>query len=208
MRIIEVKKQEQNGTITISFRFNAKNQLFDETDPRPLPDTELTEEAEAALFSYVDEFVPKKSLELVIDLPGNELLPSTETLIPQAIQRHFALRIPDLKHELKLTRQEGTISFLLMLITMIAGILFVLLELPTILTLSASFAQTNSVPPEAYFIIFIAFILMIANWVTFWATLELFMYDYRDLHRKIRIYKKITRIPIIARGYTSEPAAI
>jgi hypothetical protein len=45
---------------------------------------------------------------------------------------------------------------------------------------------------------------MIANWVTFWATIELFIYDYRNLYRKIRIYRKISRIPITVRGYAGE----
>jgi hypothetical protein len=47
------------------------------------------------------------------------------------------------------------------------------------------------------------FILMIANWVTFWATIELFIYDYRDQKRKIKIYHKISRIPITIRGSPS-----
>ncbi len=193
--------------VTISFGFNAKNQLFDETDPRPLPNTELTEEAEETIFGYADEFVPKKPLEICIDLPKAGLPSDMVTLIPQAIQRHFARRIPDLEHNLKLTRREGIYSLILMILTMTAGILFVILGLSTFFALQDIFAETGSIPPVTYFIIFIAFILLISNWVTFWATIELFIYDYRDLRRKIRIYKKITRIPIFVKGYAPEPPA-
>lgn len=207
VRIIDVKKSEQKGTVTISFGFNAKTQLFDETDPRPLPDTELTEGAEETIFGYADEFVPKKPLDIFIDLPRAELPSDAVTLIPLAIQRHFARRIPDLKHDLKMTRREGIYSLILMILTMTAGILFVILGLSTFLALHDVFAETGSIPPVTYFIIFIAFILLISNWVTFWATIELFMYDYRNLRRKIRIYKKLTRIPIFVSGYAQRPSA-
>jgi hypothetical protein len=200
VRIIDVKKSEQKGTVAINFGFKAKNQLFDETDPRPLPDTELTEEAEETIFSYADEFVPKKPLEIFIDLPKAGLPSDTVTLIPLAIQHHFVNRIPDLEHDLKLTRREGIYSLILMILTMTAGILFVILGLSTFFALQDIFAETGTIPPVTYFIIFIAFILLISNWVTFWATIELFIYDYRDLRRKIRIYKKITRIPIFVSG--------
>jgi hypothetical protein len=207
VRIIDVKKSEQKGTVTISFGFNARNQLFDETDPRPLPDTELTEEAEDTIFGYADEFVPKKPLEIFIDLPKGGLPSDTVSLIPLAIQRHFTRRVPDLEHDLKLTRREGIYSLILMILTMTAGILFVILGLSTFFALQEVFAETGSIPPATSFILFIAFILLISNWVTFWATIELFIYDYRTLRRKIHIYKKITRIPIFVKGYAHEPSA-
>jgi hypothetical protein len=39
------------------------------------------------------------------------------------------------------------------------------------------------------------------NWATIWDTYEHFVFDYRNLARKRRIYRKITQIPVAIRGY-------
>ncbi len=43
--------------------------------------------------------------------------------------------------------------------------------------------------------------LTIMNWATIWDTYEHFVYDYRNLARKRRIFRKITKIPVEIRGY-------
>jgi uncharacterized membrane protein len=61
--------------------------------------------------------------------------------------------------------------------------------------------EPENLSPSYFGVIFLALLLVIANWVTFWATIELFIYDYRNLYRKIRIYRKISRIPVTVRGH-------
>ena len=202
MRIIDVDRTKQNGTVTLHFSFRSRHQLFDEADERPLPLTELTELAEDTIFSYADEYVVRKPIALEIGLPENEIAPDKGELAAGAIHRHFAQRVPDLEHELKLIRREGIYSLLLMIGTAIAGAIFIILSINTFISIPS--LDPENLPPHYFAVIFLALFLMIANWVTFWDTIELFIYDYRNLYRKIRVYRKISRIPITVRGYAGE----
>ncbi|HMZ31430.1 MAG TPA: hypothetical protein PLY13_02930, partial [Methanoregulaceae archaeon] len=73
MKKIVVKKEEQDKTVQITFRFKSLEQFFDEDDPNPLPDKELTEEAEDAISGHLDEYRVGKPARLVIELPGKDL---------------------------------------------------------------------------------------------------------------------------------------
>jgi hypothetical protein len=202
VRIVEVGRKEEKSRVTLQFRFGSMKQLFDSEDPRPLPLTELSESAENALFGYADEYLASKPLAFEIDLPAKEIPPGKGDLVAGAVQQHFSRRIPDLVHDLVLIRREGFYSLALMLGTFMVAGLFITLSLPTILGLTSLTPET--VTPQVVLIILIGFIIMIANWVTFWATIEIFIYDYRNLYRKIRIYRKISGIPVTLRGYEQE----
>lgn len=202
MRIIDVDRTKQNGTVTLHFSFRSKHQLFDETDERPLPQTELSEFAEDTLFSYADEYFVKKPLAFEINLPESEIAPDTGALAAEAVHRHFSQRVPDLEHELKHIRREGFYSLLLMIGTAIAGAVFIVLSINTLIAISS---EPENLSPSLFGVTFLALFLVIANWVTFWATIELFIYDYRNQYRKIRIYRKISRIPVTVRAIHPEP---
>jgi hypothetical protein len=202
VRIVEVGRKVENGRVTLHFRFGSMKQLFDGEDPRPLPDTELSESAEDALFGYADEYFASKPLAFEIDLPDKEIPPGKGDLVAGAVQQHFSRRVPDLVHDLVLIRREGFYSLALMLGTFMVAGLFIALSLPTIMGLTSLTPET--VTPQVVLIILIGFVIMIANWVTFWATIEIFIYDYRNLYRKIRIFRKISGIPVTVRGFIPE----
>lgn len=206
MRIVEAGRKVENGRVTLNFRFGSMKQLFDSEDPRPLPVTELSESAEDALFGYADEYFAHKPLAFQIDLPENEISPGTGDLVARAVQQHFSRRIPDLVHDLILIRREGFYSLLLMISTFFIAALFIFLSLPALLGLNSLTPET--VTPHVVLIILTGFIIMIANWVTFWATIEIFIYDYRNLYRKIRIYRKISGIPVTVQGYVREDRSL
>jgi hypothetical protein len=69
MKKIVVKKEEPGGTVLFTFRFKALVQLFDEGDPTPLPEKELTEDTEDALAGHLDEYRVSRPASLVIELP-------------------------------------------------------------------------------------------------------------------------------------------
>jgi hypothetical protein len=202
VRIVEIGRKVENGRVTLHFRFGSIKHLFDSEDQRPPPATELSESAEDALFGYADEYFASKPLGFEIGLPENELSSEKGEMVAGAVRRHFSRRVPDLEHERILIRREGFYSLLLMIGTFLVAGLFITLSLPTLLGLSSLTPET--VTPQVVLTILTGFIIMIANWVTFWATIEIFIYDYRNLYRKIRIYRKISRSPVTVRGYAME----
>jgi len=189
MREIIVKKEEEDGTVHFTFRFKTLGQFLDEGDPTPLPGKELTEEAEDALARHIDEYRVGKSASFVIEIPEKDLADTSSSLISGAVRHHFGFRHDDLTHDLKIARREGTYSLLLMMGNIALLLLFL------------SYVTVNEIPLESIKVLIIVGFLTIMNWATIWDTYEHFVYDYRNLARKRRIFQKITKIPVTIRGY-------
>jgi ABC-type nickel/cobalt efflux system permease component RcnA len=85
--------------------------------------------------------------------------------------------------------REGIYSIILLLVNV------------AILLLFAYYAAKNEIPLDVMSVAIIIGFITIMNWVTVWHTYEHFMYDYRNLARKRWIFEKITKIPVIIRGY-------
>jgi hypothetical protein len=188
MQEIRVTRSVEGGEVSLDIWFKALSQLLDDDDPSPLPGRELSEFAEETIVGYLDEFPHRRPVRLSLRIPEKDLSEEASA-IPAAVKHHFSFRVPDLQHELILKRREGTYSFI------IAGF-------------NAIFAViAYTIYYEEYIAGTLPFLLIlglitILNWVTIWDTYEFFMYDYRNLWRKKRIYEKITRIPVTISGYT------
>jgi hypothetical protein len=192
MREIAVKRSESDGTINLDLDFKALEQLLDPEDPSPLPEKELTELAEATIAGYVDEFTVKRPVELTVSLPQASVTGDVLARIPDTIRRHFAFRLNDLDHEKRLSLSEGEISIIIAAFNATVAILFVFylnldFEDPVVLLLGG--------------------LITILNWVTVWHTYEYFMYEYRQLRRKQRIYRKIAGMTIQVRVRDADPGA-
>jgi hypothetical protein len=189
MKEIVVRKEEQDGTVLLTYRFKALGQLLDEGIPASVPAKELTEQAEDALAGHLDEYRVSKSASIVIELPEIELATTSTSLITDAVRHHFGFRQDDLSHDLKISRREGVYSLILMLVNISLLVLFVV------------YVMVNEIPVETAKVVIILGFLTIMNWATIWDTYEHFVYDYRNLARKRRIFRKITEIPVSIRGY-------
>jgi hypothetical protein len=189
MKKIVVKKEEQGGTILFTFRFKTLGQLLDEGDPTPLPEKELTEEAEDALAGHLDEYRVSRSASLVIELPEKDLAGVSSSHISEAVHNHFGFRQDEVTHDMKIHLREGIYSIILLLVNI------------AILLLFAFYATKNEIPLDTVGVTILLGFITIMNWVTVWHTYEHFMYDYRNLARKRWIFEKITKIPVTIKGY-------
>lgn len=189
MREIAVSRKEENGRVTLSFRFRSISQLIDPEDQSPLPTTELTELAEETIGGYLDEYRVKKPVNLVISLPAGEIPADGSRLIPEAIRRHFAFHIQDIGHDLVISRREGIYSLVIAIGNALVAILFLYL------------VTSAEIPLESFPTVLIAGFITILNWVTIWDTYEHFVFDYRDLWRKRWLYEKLSRILISVEEY-------
>ncbi|HUU75560.1 MAG TPA: hypothetical protein VMW63_05670 [Methanoregulaceae archaeon] len=186
MREIVVVKTEENGTVHLAVRFKSPAQLHDGEDPAPLPEKELTNNAEDAIGGYMDEFSVGKPVRLTIELPEGAAAPDILTMIPESIRHHFAFRSRDLDHEILLSKREGMYSVLLMILNIIIAVIFVCNAIDNL----------DSIP-----IILLGGLITILNWVTIWDTYEHFVYDHRNLLRKKRLFEKIIQMPIEVREF-------
>ena len=189
MRKIVVKKEEQGGTVLFTFRFKSLGQLFDEGDSTPLPEKELTEEAEDALAGHLDEYKVSRPANLVIELPEKDITDVSPDLITEGVHNHFRFRYDDVTHDMKIHMREGIYSIILLLVNV------------AILLLFAYYAAKNEIPLDIISVTIIIGFITIMNWVTVWHTYEQFMYDYRNLARKRWIFEKLIKIPVTIKGY-------
>jgi len=189
MRNIEINRTIQDGLITLTCRFKSIFQLLDEEDETPLPEKELTELAEETLVKYLGEFVVKRDVQFVLSFPERDLLPDAGTIIPETIRHHFYFHSDDVRHDLVVSWKEGMYSLMISLVNATVAII--------IMTILDSYKISIDSFPAVLLVGFIT----ILNWVTVWDTYEHYMYDYLFLKRKLKIYEKISRIPISIEGY-------
>ena len=192
MREVAVKMSESDGTITLELEFKALDQLLDPEDPSPLPERELTELAEETIAGYVDEFRIPRPVNLTVTLAKDSVAPDVLALVPDTIRRHFAFRLNEIDHEKRLSMSEGKISIAIAAFNATVAILFVML-------LNPDFEN------PVFFLL--GGLITILNWVTIWHTYEFFVYEYRSLRRKRRVYRKIAGMDIRGRSRVPEPGA-
>lgn len=189
MKEIVVTKEEERGTVQFTFRFKTLGQLLDEEVPASIPGKELTDEAEDALAGHIDEYRVSKSASLIIELPEQELSATSSSLITDAVRHHFGFRQDDLTHDMKISRREGMYSLILMLVNIFILLLF------------AAYVTVYELPLDSVIVVLVFGLIVILNWATIWDTYEHFVFDYRNLARKRKIFRKITTIPVTVRGY-------
>ncbi len=188
MRDVRVASFERDDAVHVEFRFKALDQLLDSTDPSPLPERELTEFAEGYISGYLRECRLQNLAGLVISLPQNQVSPEMLMLLPDTIRRQFRFRLSDLDHETRLSLREGKISLAIAVFNAAIAVLFV--------SVFASYL-------ESLVVILLGGLVTILNWVTIWDTYEYFVYDYRHLVHRRRIYRKIPTLEIRVLGWPS-----
>jgi hypothetical protein len=185
MRVIRSTTKEIGGVTHIGMWFKALDQLIDPDDPGALSEKELTEEAEDRIYSLVDEVKDKSTVQLVVHLPKGAESPGNSIDLPRAIRSHFAYRLTELEGEKRASWHEGQVSFFIAILNACLTVAIVWFYYD----FSASFAY-----------LLLTGLVIILNWVTIWDTYEYFVYDWRHLWRKRRIYEKISRMDIQVRN--------
>jgi len=189
MRAVAVNRKEDDKGVILSFRFKSVTQLLDRDDPAPLPDTELAELAEEILWGYLDEFRLKTPVNLIISLPAAEITSERSSLLPDAVRRHFASRIQDIRHDELISHREGRYSLAITIGNALIAILFLFI------------VTAYRLPVDSLPILLAGAFITIMNWVTIWDTYEHYLYDFRGVVRKRKLYEKISMIPIVVEGY-------
>lgn len=188
MKEIRAVTSRTGGKTEIGLWFKSIDQLFDPEDPSPLPEKELTDLAEGTIFDHFFDTKLKENDELRLHIPQGSISPGSEDQVADAVRRHFTFRLDDLALEKRSSWREGQISTLLAIVNACAGII----------VFYAYFI--NPSPSFAHSLIFGLFIIM--NWVTIWDTYEYFLYDWRHLWRKYRIYEKISCMKVVVQQTT------
>jgi len=191
MRVIKYSQTENADRSTIKLTFKSLDQLLDEDDPSPYPHKEITEVAEDAIASHLEDLPLKRDAELTIALPTAALNRKIQESLGEAIREHFRFRASELVLELK-RKRSGLHKGLELISTTVSITIIVALGIKLIP--GSDKILTDVVQ------FFLAGVLTILNWVAIWDTYETYILDYQTLAKKIRVYEKIAQMRVRVKG--------
>jgi hypothetical protein len=170
---------------TIEIRLSRLQQLFNSLDPSPFHDRDLDQDAEDYLVDSADEHPIKKALTLVIHVPADQLDPAAAAALPQAIHNYFAYRMNETRRRLRFCLRDGRIALVVAIAFLLGCILL---------------RQLARAMGEGLVLQTIDEGLYIVGWVAMWRPLEIFLYDWRPIWRRYRLFVKLSQIPVIVRA--------
>ncbi|MDE3110813.1 MAG: hypothetical protein KGL02_12840 [Acidobacteriota bacterium] len=160
-------------------RLRDLSQLFNSMDPSPFREKDLDDDAEEFIVSWAQEYSLDTPLRLCVYLdqwPAED----PKELIETAVRNHFSYRARIGGLELKRLLKQGRTSLLI-------GVAFLSACLVVSKVLFAGSGTWASVGRES---------LTIAGWVAMWRPMQIYLYDWWPVRRRVRVYRKLSRIPV------------
>jgi hypothetical protein len=160
----------------LALRVREIAQLFNSMDPTPFLNKDLDPEANTFIETWASGHPPNSRFHLTIHL---EVWPENgdpSGMLMEAIHNHFAYKAEQTRRALRQLLRQGRISIAI-------GIVFVsacLLAADAIGRLGAGAGY--NIARES---------LTIVGWVAMWRPLQIFLYDWWPLQRKIRLYLRL-----------------
>lgn len=160
----------------LELRVRELMQLFNSLDPTPFLNKDLDREAEAFIENWAMEFPPDSRLHITIHV---ERLPADgdpSAIMSEAIHNYFIYKAGLVRHELRLLLKQGRASLLI-------GIGFVsacLIAADAI----ANRDNASAIARES---------LTIIGWVAMWKPMQIFLYEWWPLVRRVRVYMNLRR---------------
>jgi hypothetical protein len=168
----------------LEISLNNVKQLFNSLDPSPFYERDLDANAENFLVSWAQELPHDGPLQLTLHLREWPAEPQPEIWIAQAISRHFAERARFARLELKGLLRQGRASLVIGLSVMLS---FLLLAQWLGHALSG---VLGGLLRESF---------TIAGWVAMWRPMQIYLYDWWPLRRRIKLFLRMSRMPIVLR---------
>ena len=178
-------------TPTIELGARTLGQLFNSLDPSPFPERDLDDEAEAFIVSWAKELSPATHFRIVIHLPRNEVIKAEQQGLRKAFSNYFSYRTEMLGRSGRECLRMGQ-RFLAAGILMLAVCNLTAHILVTI-TNSSAFAQVAADG------------LIIFGWVANWRPAEIFLYDFWEIRRTHRLYRRLAGAEIVLMARREEP---
>jgi hypothetical protein len=179
--------QEQSlptAAATIEIRLTRLQQLFNSLDPSPFHDRDLDQDAEDYLVDSADEYPLKKPLTVIIHVPADQLQPGATAALSQAIHNYFAYRMNETRRRLRFFFRDGRIALVVAVVFLLGCI--VLRQL----SLALGQGLVVQIVDEGLYIV---------GWVAMWRPLEIFLYDWRPIWHRYRLFAKLSKVSVLVR---------
>jgi hypothetical protein len=177
--------RHESGYWLIEIKLREVRQLFQHLDPAPFREKDLDPAAEEYIGEAIRELGPSRPAKLLVYLPAIELHSGDAQQVPEAVANFFAYRAQHARQELRRLLQRGAANLAI-------GLLFLFLCLSVRRSLESLGAA--SLLSEG---------LLIIGWVALWRPVEIFLYDWWPVVRRIRQLTAAARMPVEVRAQSS-----
>ncbi len=172
------------GAAAIEIRLSRPQQLFNSLDPSPFHERDLDQDAEDYLVDSADEYPLKRPLIVIIHMPADQLQAGSLPDLAQAIHNYFNHRMNETRRRLKFFFRDGRIALVVALAFLLGCILLRQVALAFGKGLGVQIVDEG---------------LYIVGWVAMWRPLEIFLYDWRPIWHRCRLFAKLATVPVVVR---------
>ena len=175
------------GPGTIELRVEEISQLFDNLDPFPFRERDLDKDAEAYIVGWARELPRSQPLRLVVHLPATEAATRQANQLGEAMKRYFAGRADAARLELKELFRVGRRSLYIGICVLAACLL---LGQVVAGRLGTGYAGR-----------FVEESLIILGWVANWKPMEIMLYDWLPMKRRLDLYERLERAEVVLKPF-------
>jgi hypothetical protein len=170
-------------TATLDLHLRELAQLFNSMDPSPFHDKDLDADAERFIVDWAcDPHHQHHEYRIKISLATSAPNQEAQALVPSAISNYFAYEARVVRGALGQMMRDGRWSLLI-------GFLFI-----SVCTSVASWLVSTS---HHNAVAIVAEGITVAGWVALWHPMNVFLYEWWPLYRKISILERLSRAKIV-----------
>lgn len=168
--------KKQRAEHHLHLRVRELTQLFNSLDPTPFLNKDLNRSVETFIESWALGHAPDCPLHINIHFEEFSADGNAQMLVKEAIHNHFDYKVGLVRSELKEMLMQGRISLMI-------GIAFVAACLIGAEAVSQNAqGSIRSIARES---------LTIIGWVAMWRPVQIFLYDWWPLARRIKVYANL-----------------
>lgn len=175
--------RREDGAVLIELRLSSLRQLFNTLDPAPFHEKDLDADAEFYIVDAAREFPVDQKMKLVVHVPKSELQGTFD--LQDSIHHHFALRRDEWRRQLSQELYMGRITLLIALAFLFACLM------ARHFVRSLDHDMLVNVLGEG---------LLITGWVAMWRPIDILLYEWWPIRKRVRVAAKLAEIPVETRS--------
>jgi hypothetical protein len=164
-------------TEIVAIRARTVVSLFNSFDPSPFREKDIDAEVETFLVGWVRELPPAAPFTIAVHLPPEEAARPEAAGIGEAFAHYFNYRADAAMQELRELFRVGRRSLAIGI-----TVLIVCLVASQVLSALVANPMAARVVEES---------LIIVGWVANWRPIEIWLYDWLPIRRRIKLYRRI-----------------
>jgi hypothetical protein len=161
----------------IAVRARTIGSLFNSFDPSPFREKDIDAEVEAFLVGWVRELPANAPFTIVVYLPADEAAKPRAAVIAEAFAHYFGYRAQVAEQDLRELFRVGRRSLAIGIAVLVAC-----LVTSQLVAHFVPYPVVARVLEES---------LIIVGWVANWRPIEIYLYDWLPIRRRIQLYRRI-----------------